>query len=43
MCYNYGCGGYNNANNLSWIWIILIVFIILFLFRGSDGNCCRCN
>ena len=32
-CCNYG----NNAGNGSWLWIVLIVFIILFLFRGNDG------
>ena len=38
-CCNYG----NNSSNGSWLWIILIVFIILFLFRGNDsGNGC-CN
>lgn len=35
------CCGYNNANNGSWLWIILIVFIILFLFRNGDNNCCQ--
>ena len=43
MGYGGCCCGYNNANNYSWLWIVLIVFIILFLFRSSDGNNCRYN
>lgn len=40
--YYGGCCNYNNGyNNSSWLWIVLIVFIILFLFRGDNhNNCC---
>lgn len=39
------CGGCNDFNNNgSWLWIVLIVFIILFLFRDNrSGSCSGCG
>ena len=36
--YNFGYPNYccTNDNGLNWLWIIIIVFIVLFLFRGND-------
>lgn len=36
--YNYGYPGNYccNDNGLSWLWIIIIVFVVLCLFRGGD-------
>lgn len=47
----YGCGypvccnnaGYNDGFGASWLWIIIIVFILFFLFCGNGfrgNNCC---
>lgn len=55
--YGYPYPGYqypfydNNEGGINWVWIIVIVFILFFLFRGfgSSNNCCnqreqhRCN
>lgn len=30
----YNCG----YNNTSWVWVLVIVFIIFFLFWGNNGN-----
>ena len=35
--YGYYPGGYSDGNN-SWIWIVLIIFIIFFLCWGNNNN-----
>ena len=45
MCgyWGYPTGYYgNNDNNCSWIWIIIVIFVLFFIFR-NDNPRCGCN
>ncbi len=36
--YGYGNGYYGGYGGTEWIWILIVIFIIFFLFWGSNNN-----
>lgn len=33
-----GCQGNNDGSNSSWLWIVIIVFVVFFLIWGNNSN-----
>lgn len=36
---SWGCCNNNDSN--SWIWIIIVIFVLFFIFRDDRNNCHR--